>query len=185
MTKEDKKQKIMEVALELFLKNGFAETPIEAITGILGIAKGSFYTYFSSKEALLNEIVSETINGIEKEISFEIAKNGDPVSSIEKFLKMNEKLAKKYVPGILLAVKEADFDTISDESGIAGQIANKIKNLLKKFVVSLRGDCSNEDLTFIWGIILSFWIESGLSGKTPNIKKLAHKIWYGLGGGVG
>jgi AcrR family transcriptional regulator len=184
MEKEDKKRKIMENALDLFLKNGFEGTSVEAITNSVGIAKGSFYTYFSSKEELLNEIVSETINGIEKEISFELSKDGGPVSNIEKFLKMNEKLTKKYVPGILLAVKEADFDAISDESGIAGQIVNKIKNLLKKFVISLKGNCTNEDLTFIWGIVLSFWIESGLSGKTPNIKKLARKIWYGLGGGA-
>ncbi len=178
----DKKQKIIDVALELFLKNGFNGTSVEVITSAAGIAKGSFYTYFSSKEELLNEIVSDTILGIENDLSVELNKENDPVLSIKKFLDINKQLAEKYVPGILLALKETDFSSLSDKSGIAGGIVSKIKSLLKKFVVMLKGKCSDEDLVFIWGIVLSFWIETAFEGKSPDTGELAERIWYGLGG---
>jgi AcrR family transcriptional regulator len=43
----------MNAAQNLFLKQGVAPTTIEQITSGAGVAKGTFYLYFSSKEGLL------------------------------------------------------------------------------------------------------------------------------------
>jgi len=51
--KLDKKTMILEKAFELFRKNGYTDTKVEDITKKLGISKGSFYTYFKTKEELL------------------------------------------------------------------------------------------------------------------------------------
>ncbi|SDM70472.1 transcriptional regulator, TetR family [Fictibacillus solisalsi] len=50
------KEKITECSISLFEKNGFSETSIQDIVDALGVTKGTFYYYFSSKEELLMNI---------------------------------------------------------------------------------------------------------------------------------
>lgn len=60
--KKQKKRKILEKAFELFRKNGYKDTKVEDITRKLGISKGSFYTYFKTKEELLYELLENVKN---------------------------------------------------------------------------------------------------------------------------
>lgn len=49
----DKRQEIYEKALELFISNGYDQTPLSLIAKALNITKAGLYHYFSSKEDLL------------------------------------------------------------------------------------------------------------------------------------
>ena len=57
--KIQKRKKIIDKVWELFIKNGYEETKVEDITRELGISKGSFYTYFATKDELLYEILEK------------------------------------------------------------------------------------------------------------------------------
>ena len=57
--KIQKRKKIIDKAWELFAKNGYEETKVEDITRELGVSKGSFYTYFATKEELLYEVLEK------------------------------------------------------------------------------------------------------------------------------
>ncbi len=46
----------MGAARTLFLRKGVAATTVDEITSAAGVAKGTFYLYFSSKEALLDDL---------------------------------------------------------------------------------------------------------------------------------
>jgi AcrR family transcriptional regulator len=48
---------LCDVALKLWAERGFDQTPVEAIAREAGIAKGTFYLYFESKDALLLEVL--------------------------------------------------------------------------------------------------------------------------------
>lgn len=50
------KEKITEKSIQLFDKKGFSETSIQDIVDSIGVTKGTFYYYFSSKEELLMDI---------------------------------------------------------------------------------------------------------------------------------
>ncbi|WP_099156880.1 TetR/AcrR family transcriptional regulator [Virgibacillus ndiopensis] len=50
------KDKITETSILLFEKKGFSATSIQDIVDVLGVTKGTFYYYFSSKEQLLMDI---------------------------------------------------------------------------------------------------------------------------------
>ena len=52
---EATKQLIFESALTLFKKKGFDQVSIREITDYAGTAKGSFYTYFSTKSDIIVE----------------------------------------------------------------------------------------------------------------------------------
>jgi AcrR family transcriptional regulator len=47
---EERREELMNAAERLFLKQGFGPTSIEQITTAAGVAKGTFYLYFKSKE---------------------------------------------------------------------------------------------------------------------------------------
>jgi AcrR family transcriptional regulator len=50
---EERREELMNAAERLFLKHGVEPTTIEQITVGAGVAKGTFYLYFSSKEDVL------------------------------------------------------------------------------------------------------------------------------------
>ncbi len=50
---EERRGEIMRAARHLFLEHGVAATTVEQITARAGVAKGTFYLYFSSKEDVL------------------------------------------------------------------------------------------------------------------------------------
>ncbi|MGQ1889425.1 TetR/AcrR family transcriptional regulator [Thermophagus sp. OGC60D27] len=59
--KEIKRERILKEALTLFATKGFHATTIEAIAKAAGVAKGSVYNYFESKEAIIRAVVFDTI----------------------------------------------------------------------------------------------------------------------------
>lgn len=58
----DKRSLILSEAKRLFADKGYDGTSMGALAGRLGIPVGSLYTYFDSKEALLNTIIEEGWN---------------------------------------------------------------------------------------------------------------------------
>ena len=63
MTKgEKRRQKLLEIAYDLFLKKGYEETSIEDILAEAQIAKGTYYYYFQSKEQMLEEVIGMMIS---------------------------------------------------------------------------------------------------------------------------
>src|SRR5262245_46490423 len=54
---ESRRAQIVEAAVGLWLRQGFDATPVEAIAREAGVAKGTVYLYFLSKDALLDEAV--------------------------------------------------------------------------------------------------------------------------------
>ncbi|WP_409305198.1 TetR/AcrR family transcriptional regulator [Peribacillus sp. SCS-155] len=56
------KEKITEHSIRLFEKKGFTETSIQDIVESIGVTKGTFYYYFSSKEELLMDIHNRYID---------------------------------------------------------------------------------------------------------------------------
>lgn len=61
---EEKKQKVVKAAKKEFARVPFEETSIKNIVEEAGIARGSFYQYFESKEDLLTYIISAHIEKV-------------------------------------------------------------------------------------------------------------------------
>lgn len=58
--KAEVKSVLVQAGEELFRTKGFSDTTIEEITGKAGVARGTFYNYFQTKEDLALELVYET-----------------------------------------------------------------------------------------------------------------------------
>ena len=53
-----RRDQILEAALRVFADKGFAETTMEEVAADAGLAKGSLYVYFPTKEDLLRKLLS-------------------------------------------------------------------------------------------------------------------------------
>lgn len=88
--KNQKRKKILDKAWELFRKNRYEETKVEDITRELGVSKGSFYTYFKTKDEVLYEILERIKKENEERIN-KINVNQEPSKILEDYVisKMN------------------------------------------------------------------------------------------------
>src|SRR3569832_1903169 len=68
--KSDKKrQAILDAAVVFFADRGIGHAPTSAISSAAGVAEGTLFTYFRTKDELLNELSRE----MRKEIDLEMA----------------------------------------------------------------------------------------------------------------
>lgn len=69
---EERRNEILDAAQELFMNKGFEETSVSDIVKKVGVAQGTFYYYFDSKDTILNAILDRFmayINGVFKDIA--------------------------------------------------------------------------------------------------------------------
>ena len=59
------KQKILDVAIDLFAQNGFNAVSMQDIAQVVGIKKASLYYHFASKDQILKEILQYPIARIQ------------------------------------------------------------------------------------------------------------------------
>ena len=60
--KEARPQELLDAALELFVEKGFAATRAEEVALRAGVAKGTLYLYYASKEELLKAVIRERLS---------------------------------------------------------------------------------------------------------------------------
>ena len=119
---EERKHEILDIAKELFIEKGYENTSIVNILEKVGIAKGTLYYYFTSKQEILDAIIdriSEKIFYKAQEIS------KDPSLSVQEkilgvvmSLNIEDDKEKKIVNNIHnpqnLLMHQKQFDSIID-----------------------------------------------------------------------
>lgn len=85
----DKRADIFRCGKELFSAKGFKDTNVADITKLAGVAVGTFYNYYSSKEKLFLEIYLEENVKLKNSIMESIDMNEEPLKLIKEVLAMN------------------------------------------------------------------------------------------------
>lgn len=70
----EKRQALLDIALQCFIENGLNQTSVNDIIQKVGIAKGTFYHYFPSKEALILELRRQYMQSFFHVVETEMAK---------------------------------------------------------------------------------------------------------------
>jgi len=92
--REDKKNIILQAALELFAEKSYQGTSISMIAKKAGISKGLIYNYFLSKEDLLEQIINQAWDSVSNLFPDKNEKNLSP-EKLEELLDLNFELLKK------------------------------------------------------------------------------------------
>jgi len=86
----DKKQDIFNSAREIFYKKGFKETNIAEIAKQAGVAVGTFYNYYDSKEHIFFEVLMKENEKQKKSILESVELNSDdPVTLVTDLVAQN------------------------------------------------------------------------------------------------
>jgi len=88
---------LIEKGTEIFGKYGLKKTNIEDLTKAVGIAKGSFYNFYKSKEELFIEVLKHSQHKLIKEMQDIISKmKQSPKETFKEFLRFHFQAPKKH-----------------------------------------------------------------------------------------
>ena len=90
------KRKIFETSMKLFAEKGYDATSIEEITATVGVAKGTLYYHFSSKEEIFNFLVEEGIKLLQNSIDIKTAKLSNYLDKLKAVVLIQIKIVVKY-----------------------------------------------------------------------------------------
>ncbi len=90
------KRKIFETSMKLFAEKGYESTSIEEITATVGVAKGTLYYHFSSKEEIFNFLVEEGMKLLKNSIDIKTSKLDNYIDKIKAIVLIEIKIVVKY-----------------------------------------------------------------------------------------
>jgi len=91
----DKRVVILDAALRTFVRRGYTETKVAEIASEAGVAEGTLYNYFQSKEDLLLALFDEKWGGIIDEIKMKISRLDDPNKKLKAVFSLVVRMFKK------------------------------------------------------------------------------------------
>ena len=90
------KRKIFETSMKLFAEKGYDATSIEEITATVGVAKGTLYYHFSSKEEIFNFLVEEGVKLLKNSIAIKTDKLTNSIDKLKAIMLIELKVMIKY-----------------------------------------------------------------------------------------
>ena len=140
----DKKNLILEKAKDMIITESYSSLSISKLTSELNISKGSFYTYFPSKDKMLSEILDEYIKNITifKNNLLENSKNIDECLDyyINSLLNLTDDELKLE---LVITNLKRNYEVFNEENFkklkiIAYSMINLIKEVLNKYKKYIR-----------------------------------------------
>ena len=90
------KRKIFETSMDLFAKKGYEATSIEEITSVVGVAKGTLYYHFSTKEEIFHFLVEEGMKLLKNSIDIKTSNLEYSIDKLKAIILIQIKVIKKY-----------------------------------------------------------------------------------------
>ena len=134
----DKRRLFLKVGEELFSRYGYKDVNIEDITKEVGVGTGSFYTYFSSKEAFYEQILDNLENQGIRSVDRLVAGFRSPVNKMKALYRFTT-LGVKNNPillGILTGNKKYIYpgqqDRLSGKSSLRAHVEKVISEIIRE-----------------------------------------------------
>lgn len=89
MRDPDKPQQIIDAAVRVFARNGFYNSRVSDIAREAGIASGTIYLYFKTKDEILVTLFREKMAAFVKALRTEIAREHDPEAKIRRLVRLH------------------------------------------------------------------------------------------------
>jgi AcrR family transcriptional regulator len=148
-------------AAAVFERDGFLDARIADIAAGAGVATGSFYTYFSSKEEIFREVVDELIDALYRQSHVGGIAGSDPVDRIAAanrlYVESFERNARLFCVVAQVASFNADFRERRQSSRLA--FIDRAARGLRQLQIDGRADRElDPDLTaaLLCGMVESF-----------------------------
>ena len=80
----ERRSEILRAARKVFEERGFLDTRVADIVAAAGVAQGTFYSYFDSKEAVFAEVAQQVVETMMGELHTDFVPDIDPVERIRR-----------------------------------------------------------------------------------------------------
>ncbi len=102
----DESRHFLRIAAQAFARKGYHRTTVDEVAGALGVAKGTIYYHFKSKEELYLAVIHEGIYLLEERMRASISDVATPAEKIKKIIGCILSFVEKESDLIFLFIKE-------------------------------------------------------------------------------
>ena len=173
------KRKIFETSMKLFAEKGYENTSIEEITATVGVAKGTLYYHFASKEEIFNFLVSEGVKLLQNSVDIKTSKYHNYIDKIKAIVLIQIKIVAKY-ENIITIILSQFWGT--------EQRNKKCQNLVYEYIGQIekivqegieKGEIKEGDTraiaSEIYGLICSTLVYKKREGEDMDVMRLYHE----------
>lgn len=181
------KRKIFEASMKLFAEKGYDATSVEEITATVGVAKGTLYYHFSSKEEIYNFLLEEGTKLLINNVDIKISKLDSAIDKLRAIVLLQLRVMIKYenLITIYLSSLWGGQDRNKTTQKYLNTYLSKIKEIVDEGMKS--GELKQGDSDIITYEIFSF-TSTGMMYKLKtnndvDLKKLCNEfdnMIYGL-----
>lgn len=143
MSSKERRDRILDVAVDLAEQGGFENVRQRDVADQAGIALGTLYKSFSSKEDLLSAALEREAQMLERKLEQKPVLGATPVERLKVLFKITTRAMcrkPKYARALLRAMA-------SGEPEVAGHVASYEQRMNRIIVAALRGDCGPSEVT--------------------------------------
>lgn len=162
---EVRREELLDVAVDLCMKVGFEGMSVEQVTTAAGVAKGTFYHYFESKQALLWQLVDRFGDALFSYLESEMGQvDGDALERMRALMRLSSQWKMEHVDSTMTYVpflcKEENY-TLRHK--LYSAWLERTRPLLLDIVEdgAREGIFSVSDAEAATDIVLSIWFDFG------------------------
>ena len=170
------KRKIFETSMKLFAEKGYDATSIEEITATVGVAKGTLYYHFSSKEEIFNFLIEEGIKLLQNSVDIKTSKHNNYIDKIKAIVLIQIKIVAKYENIIPISLSQfwGTKERNKKCQELVYQYIGKIEKIVQEGIE--KGEIKKGDTraiaSEIYGLICSTLVYQKRENKDMNIMQL-------------
>ena len=95
LQRSDKRSRILAAAVKVFAERGFFTATVAGIARAAGVADGTIYLYFKSKEDLLVRLFEDKMSELLERARLELAKEKDAPARLDRFIHLHLSLVER------------------------------------------------------------------------------------------
>ena len=174
------KRKIFETSMKLFAQKGYDATSIEEITANVGVAKGTLYYHFSSKEEIFEFLIGEGVKLLKNSIEIKTEKLSNSLDKIKAIVLIQIKVLVKYEYFMTIVLSEIWGNTSRSMlcQKYIFEYIQEIEQIVKEGIQ--KGEIIDTDpnvvASGIFGFTCSSLIYEKRSNKNISVQKLYQEI---------
>ncbi len=186
----DKREAILRAAIKVFAQKGYFNSKVADIAGEAGIADGTVYLYFKSKDEILHSIFDRAMEEFISEGKREIAEIEEPHERLRRIAELHlEKLGADRDLAIVFQIELRGSTKFMEEFSAAG-FADYLKIIQQTIEEGQKSGVFRKDLKPVVGAKILYgaldemvtnWI---LSKKSYPLKPMANEVLKVFFGGV-
>ena len=167
------KRKIFETSMKLFAEKGYDATSIEEITATVGVAKGTLYYHFASKDDIFNFLLYEGVKLLQNSVDIKTSKYHNYIDKIKAIVLIQVKIVDKYedIITILLSQFYGNEQRNQKCKEYIYEYIKKIEQIVKEGIDAKQIKAGDEKIyaSEIYGLICSCW------KRLQRIRKYSNK----------